>query len=388
MARKKRGGPPADEGAGAPAWVMTFADLMSLLMCFFVLLLSFSELDAAKYKQVAGSMKFAFGVQREIKTLESPRGVSIIAKEFSPGKPQPTLEKVLRQKTTDDNRAYMELLRRGEVEKLLDEGVVGGPETSKSAGKSDADGKGEGDQPDKGKGEGQGKDQGEGGDEPASINGMLASLDAGEAEGAGEDGPQPDAGEGEDAASGKADKDGEDAEPGTLSSVQAARIQATMLNIALEEEIDEGLLEVETLDDGVLVRVREQGSFPSGTADMAQAFLPVLNKIASALVSEESKLVVSGHTDNRPIATARYPSNWMLSAARATSVVEALAQRTQVSRDRLEVRAHADTVPVDANDTAVGRARNRRVEIFIGTPTGSVPATPGTAGTTTPERTT
>ena len=69
----------------------TFADLMALLMCFFVLLLSFSEMDVQKYKQVAGSMAAAFGVQNKVQAKDIPKGTSVIAQEFSPGKPQPTL---------------------------------------------------------------------------------------------------------------------------------------------------------------------------------------------------------------------------------------------------------------------------------------------------------
>jgi chemotaxis protein MotB len=67
---------------GAPAWMCTFADLMSLLMCFFVLLLSFSEMDAAKYKQVAGSMEEAFGIQKDDPVMGSPQGVEMISKNF------------------------------------------------------------------------------------------------------------------------------------------------------------------------------------------------------------------------------------------------------------------------------------------------------------------
>jgi chemotaxis protein MotB len=67
---------------GAPEWVVTFGDMMSLLLCFFILLLSFSELDRQKYKQVAGSMEKAFGVQRKVKVMEMPKGMKIIAKDF------------------------------------------------------------------------------------------------------------------------------------------------------------------------------------------------------------------------------------------------------------------------------------------------------------------
>ena len=77
---------PAEEpkkiDPGAPKWVVTFGDLMSLLLCFFVLLLSFSELDRQKYKQVAGSMEKAFGVQRRAKVMEVPKGMKMIAKDF------------------------------------------------------------------------------------------------------------------------------------------------------------------------------------------------------------------------------------------------------------------------------------------------------------------
>ncbi|MEJ2639202.1 MAG: flagellar motor protein MotB [Desulfosarcinaceae bacterium] len=72
--------PPCEKGA--PMWVTTFGDLMSLLLCFFVLLLSFSEMDRAKYKQVAGSMEKAFGVQRRTRVMESPKGIKMIAKDF------------------------------------------------------------------------------------------------------------------------------------------------------------------------------------------------------------------------------------------------------------------------------------------------------------------
>ena len=67
---------------GAPMWVVTFGDLMSLLMCFFVLLLSFSEMDRNKYRVVSGAMKNAFGIQRKKPVFESPRGQKMIAKEF------------------------------------------------------------------------------------------------------------------------------------------------------------------------------------------------------------------------------------------------------------------------------------------------------------------
>ncbi|MFT6438202.1 MAG: chemotaxis protein MotB, partial [Candidatus Azotimanducaceae bacterium] len=96
-----------EQSPGIPAWMATFADLMSLLMCFFVLLLSFSEMDVEKYKQVAGSMKNAFGVQSQVKVMDIPKGTSIIAQEFSPGKPQPSQIKTVNQFTTETTKASL-----------------------------------------------------------------------------------------------------------------------------------------------------------------------------------------------------------------------------------------------------------------------------------------
>ena len=94
--------------AGIPAWVLTFADLMSLLMCFFVLLLSFAEMDIQKYKTLSGSMAFAFGVQREVEADAIPKGTSIIAQNFSPGSPRQTITNEIRQDTTNEIKDNLE----------------------------------------------------------------------------------------------------------------------------------------------------------------------------------------------------------------------------------------------------------------------------------------
>ena len=93
---------------GLPAWMGTFADLMSLLMCFFVLLLSFSEMDVLKFKQIAGSMKFSFGVQNKIEVKDIPKGTSVIAMEFRPGKPDPTPIESIQQQTIEMTQQMLE----------------------------------------------------------------------------------------------------------------------------------------------------------------------------------------------------------------------------------------------------------------------------------------
>ncbi len=93
---------------GLPAWMGTFADLMSLLMCFFVLLLSFSEMDVLKFKQIAGSMKFAFGVQNKIEVKDIPKGTSVIAMEFRPGRPDPSPIDTIQQQTIEMTQQMLE----------------------------------------------------------------------------------------------------------------------------------------------------------------------------------------------------------------------------------------------------------------------------------------
>jgi len=95
---------------GLPAWLATFGDLMSLLMCFFVLLLSFAEMDALKFKRLAGELRMAFGVQTVINADDPPKGTSVIAKHFSPSIPEPTPINEIRQKTSDVTQSSLEVL--------------------------------------------------------------------------------------------------------------------------------------------------------------------------------------------------------------------------------------------------------------------------------------
>ena len=110
--------PEKKESGGVPAWVMTFADLMTLLMCFFVLLLSFSEMDAAKFKELSGSMKDAFGVQTEVEVRTIPKGTSVVAREFSPGKPEPTAINSVRQFTINSDQNTLDALEKKKKDEL------------------------------------------------------------------------------------------------------------------------------------------------------------------------------------------------------------------------------------------------------------------------------
>jgi chemotaxis protein MotB len=98
----------AEKPAGLPGWMATFADMMALLMCFFVLLLSYSEMDAQKFKRIAGAMKEAFGVQNEINLDEIPKGTDAILDQFSPGIPEPAPIENIEQSTVDSTQEFLD----------------------------------------------------------------------------------------------------------------------------------------------------------------------------------------------------------------------------------------------------------------------------------------
>ena len=96
---------------GAPAWMATFADMATLLMAFFVLILSFAEFNVPKFKQISGSLKNAFGVQRIVPVVEQPKGTTVLSLNFSPS-PTPSVSKDLTQQTTQIEQSKLELQQK------------------------------------------------------------------------------------------------------------------------------------------------------------------------------------------------------------------------------------------------------------------------------------
>ncbi len=112
-----------------------------------------------------------------------------------------------------------------------------------------------------------------------------------------------------------------------------------------------------TLEDALL--------FGSAQTRFNPAALPILQEVATALNRIEGDILVEGHTDNRPLASSRFPSNWELSTARAAQVVKHLISTGQIAPERMAAVGYADSKPIAANDTPSGRAANRRVEIVL-----------------------
>ena len=138
-----------------------------------------------------------------------------------------------------------------------------------------------------------------------------------------------------------------------------------VLTSQLEKEIKDGAVEVNLEPRGLVVSLKQAAFFPSGTDVIAPETYPILEKLAAALNAVPNPLRIEGHTDSVPIHTVRFRSNWELSAARSISMMELLAERFHVDRQRIAIVGYADTAPQRPNDTPEGRASNRRVDIVI-----------------------
>jgi len=132
----------------------------------------------------------------------------------------------------------------------------------------------------------------------------------------------------------------------------------------LESEVAAGQITIEQLRDGLRLDLKEDVLFASGSADVNAPGQKVLAKVAQRVQSVPHRIEVSGHTDDVPIHTARFPSNWELASARATGVLRILAQRG-VPATRLSAVSFAQFAPLADNATPEGRARNRRIEITL-----------------------
>lgn len=135
----------------------------------------------------------------------------------------------------------------------------------------------------------------------------------------------------------------------------------------LAEDIQAGRVTLESDASSAIVRVAGDGLFDSGSDRIRSEFRPVIERIAEAIRQVPGQVLVTGHTDDVPMFSARFPSNWHLSEARARSVVDILTESAAYD-DRYRYEGRADTEPLADNETAAGRARNRRVDIAVRTP--------------------
>ncbi len=369
--------------AGAPAWMATFADMATLLMAFFVLILSFAEFNVPKFKQISGSLKNAFGIQRIVPVVEQPKGTTVLSLDFSPS-PAPSVTKNLTQQTTDAEQKNLDLKSE------IDEG-----DSAKSNSKEVLDAK----------------------DLSAEIKTNVSSEDvkvetvndkvlvsvntedktskeisklikdtvdavekARENTGVTETdvligGINQDIQKMASATIenkvlkdqvNNLEKKSSDNKKEIQEKTKKAEFSEDQLRVALKQEIGKGLAEVQREKDRVVVTVGSAGAFSSGSAKLTKQARAIMQKIATVSGKGAGQINVSGHTDDVPlIFGGQYRDNWDLAAARASSVVQELSKSGTIPSDKLRAISFGETKPIEQNDTKVGREKNRRIEIEI-----------------------
>ncbi len=300
---------------GAPIWIVTFADMATLLLAFFLLVLSFSDLNENRFRDVSGSLNKSLGRDRVQPPVKAPPPETQLSGGATEQKlPLPeqlakdlgTLQKALSldiaghkiQLFADNGRLLIQLPERSSG--LLPQELI---------------------------------------DLYARIADVQAMVET-----------PVEVREG-----GASDDRG----------VELAR-QIRVLRDVLAREIEQGDAQVERDGERIVIRMAVQGSFYPASAELSPESLPMLRKIGEAIGKTGGRVTIEGHTDDIPLSGhQRYRSNWDLSGARASSVADYLTGYAGVPRERVVVRGMADTRPVAANDTREGRAKNRRIEVLV-----------------------
>ena len=368
---------------GAPAWMATFADMATLLMAFFVLILSFAEFNVPKFKQISGSLKNAFGIQRIVPVVEQPKGTTVLSLNFSPS-PAPSVTKNLRQQTSDSEQKNLDLKSE------IDEG-----DSAKSNSKENLDAKKlskeiiEQIQPDNVTVETVNdkvlvsvNTENKSSEEISEL--IKNTIDA--VETARENTGATDT----DVLIGGIDQNIKSMASATIENQslknqvrnleeqnsesekviqekkQKAEFSEDQLRVALKQEIGKGLAEVQREKDRVVVTVGSAGAFSSGSAKLTKQARAIMQKIAKVSGKGAGQVNVSGHTDDVPlIFGGQFRDNWDLAAARASSVVQELSKAKTIPSEKLKAISFGETKPLEQNDTREGREKNRRIEIEI-----------------------
>jgi len=343
---------------GAPAWMATFADMATLLMAFFVLILSFASVNVPKFEQIAGSLSLAFGVARIIPKVSIPMAETIIASDFTPSEAAPTvipnvtqtvedstLEFVKQRTKTEDGPTdvqadYQQVLEAlanevetGQVEvKIQGQEIVIEMRDAASTNESGAVGLAPG-----------GRISQETLEVAKAVTDIQRQIETSVAV--------------------KRQTSGDRNSEGTQDEASS---KFETIRMALSEQISQGLAEVEQDGDKVIIRLGQQDSFASGSADLQTGFTQTLLDVGNAVSATGGMVRVEGHTDNIPVAfSERFRSNWDLSSARSAAVANYLLDNSNLEAGRVTITGLADSDPIADNDTAAGRAQNRRIEVIV-----------------------
>jgi chemotaxis protein MotB len=368
---------------GAPAWMATFADMATLLMAFFVLILSFAEFNVPKFKQISGSLKNAFGIQRIVPVVEQPKGTTVLSLDFSPS-PAPSVTKNLTQQTTDAEQKNLDLKSE------IDEG-----NSAKSNSKESLDAKDLSEEIKNNVSSNDVKVETVNDKVLVSVNTedktskeisklIKDTVDAVEKARENSGATETDVligGINQDIQKmasatienkvlkdqvNNLEKQSSDSKKDIQEKTKKAEFSEDQLRVALKQEIGQGLAEVQREKDRIIVTVGSAGAFTSGSAKLTKKARQIMQKIAKVSGKGAGQVNVSGHTDDVPlIFGGQYRDNWDLAAARASSVVQELAKANTIPSDKLKAISFGETKPIEQNDTKQGREKNRRIEIEI-----------------------
>lgn len=331
-----------DHGGGGhcpPPWILTFADMVTLLMAFFVMLLMTSKTDEPKFNAFASSMRETFGRTPLVPSEDKPGGSSVLDMNFGPQYGDPKDEPATN---------------------VPEGGATPEPESSSGDPVSDA-----------------GKQLAQMMSDAVANGEVTIESDAGSVtlrlpKGMGQDSAEKlanalaeAAGTTATSASGADDAAGSgNAGSGGMAEVEA-KTAAVQLGVALREQLADGTVQVEQRDGKMFVTVGAGGAFQSGSGDLTAEAQSIMDKIAGVTVGSNTRITVTGHTDSVPLSGSRYRDNWDLAAARAASVVQQLSAAGVGDAKNFSAVSKGDGNPVGDNATEEGRAKNRRIEIEV-----------------------
>jgi chemotaxis protein MotB len=337
---------------GAPAWMATFADMATLLMAFFVLILSFANFDEVSFKKMTGALREHFGVKL-IEIMPNPESTTMIEMDSrpssSPPSPQdtPEAEKSPAPQPETPPRTPEQTAMAQALTQALEQALE-----QAGASLSVQDGQLTLQLPD---------------DDGALAQALQeAAPDLQVSQAAAPTATQT----GAETAQGSTPQDQAASGDAGSNAQRRAAIAEARLNVALRELEGQGLVDVQREQEKVIVTVGAGGAFTSGSADLTDAARRIMERIALASAGDKGEITVTGHTDSVPLSGGPFTDNWGLAAARASSVVRELGATGMVAPTRLTAVSRGDSVPLADNTTEEGRAQNRRIEIKIdfGTP--------------------
>ena len=344
--------------SGSPAWMATFADMATLLMAFFVLILSFAHVNVPKYKEVSGSMRSRFGVQVLVPIVEAPTADNIVATQYRQQATEPTAANVLEEQrsreeqpqdeeldvddgvgeSTTNAREIEEILREeiaeGRVEVSVEDGSVviealDQNELTEATGKISQD--------------------------TILLLSKISTIQSSTDSLVRVEGAQF-------VSSGQSNID--QSESGGAS--QRSEDQLEQIRSNLSEEITQGLAEVFRDGESIIIRLTDQSGFESGSANLRADFTSLLDSVGDSLAGASGLIQIEGHTDNVAMSFGnRYRNNWDLSSARAASVADYLQDGGSIAPGSMVIKGFADTRPIASNETATGRSENRRIEVVV-----------------------